>query len=576
MIMKKIISFLTAVSLFMCGMNVFAKDSSFSDVKGHWAQEVINKYASNGYISGYPDGSFRPQNNVSVEEFCRIVCAVKGINYRILSGSWSLPYIREMIGNGVIERNDYEDYSMPMTREQVAKAVVSLMTGEYYPKNIEQFKKHITDAEQISAGYDEYVLKTYISGVLGGYDDASWKPRAGVTRAEILSVLERVFNKDMRVVPEILSNVSSQNPNQSYYYSAAVQVRKNTNANAMQYRLYGSDAIYLTEDDVSTGLKMVNEIQGAQGFAMILRYDISKLKENRDKLNKLYIDAKWVKNGSKDHALGLWYYTYDVDKTDWNNNLYYKNVNGSAIAGDDISGYNSVISNINATLPTWGNASMAIPNEEKAEPVVSAVRNAENKYIFDITELADEIILKAGDDNMAEFILTSVNYDGYMLDDDKPQIYIAGENAPKLNAEYNVGSSDFEMDYSDVSINLSASDATLNGGMLKIETVDDIENIAFFTPGQEILFEFTAPVEGDYLMKINSSASTSAGGIVGFSVNDEYFETEFPYGEGWNIYQWSDVKKVHLKQGKNVLSIVDVKLNATYLINIRNVSFELQ
>lgn len=548
--------------------------TQFTDIGGHWAEATIKEYTGRGILSGYPDGTFRPDNGVSAAEFCRIVSAVQGINYKISGGSWSLPYIREMMAAGVIERGDYDDYDAKMTREQVAKAVVPLMAGEYYPKDLTQFGQYISDFGEVSNSHGENVIKTYILGVMSGYEDGTWRPQSEVTRAEILSILDRVFNKDLRSLPEALQGASTESPEQSYYYTAAVQVRRNTSANNMQYRLYGSNSVYMEEDDVSTGLKLFNEVQGAQGFGMVLRYDVSDIKAKRDKLQRLYLDVTWSKGGTAGNALGLWYYSYEADKTDWNNNLYYKNNNGSAVAGDDISGYNSVISNINASLPSWGDTSAAVPDAEKTKPLASAARSDDGKYIIELTDIADDLIAHAREDGTVELILTTVNYDDYGQEDDKPQIYLAGEKAPRLNAEYDTqGGAIGDIDYSGVSIDLKPADATLSGAMI-IETVDGIENIAYFVHDQQIDFEFEAPVAGEYMMKLNYSASDSAGGTVGFKINDEYFEHDFPSGNGWTEYGFTDVKTVNLKQGKNTLTINDVKLNATYLINIRDVVFE--
>ena len=550
-----------------------AGNAKFSDVGGHWAQDVIERYAENGYINGYPDGTFKPDNGVTVAEFCRIVSAVKGINYRISSGSWSLPYIREMAASGVIENTDFDDYDTEMTREQVAKAALTLMTGEYYPKDLTKYEQYIADIGEVTPSHKDYVIKTYISGVLGGYEDGSWHPTSGVTRAEILSVLDRVFNKDMREVPEVIGAAASESPEQSYYYSAAVQIRNSTNASSMQYRLYGSDAQYMEDNDDATGLKLSNEIQGAQGFAMVLRYDVSDIKKKNDKLEKLYLEAQWLKGGTAENALGLWYYDYSADKTEWNNPLYYKNVNGSAVAGDDTAGYNSVVSNITATLPTWGNTTMAVTNDKKTKPIVSSPRTDKNTYVFDLTGQKDEILKRAGDKGTVEFIITTVNYDDYEQDDDKPQIFTAGAKAPMLKAEYNAGDG---IDYTGLTVNLKPADAELNGGALNIEEVDGVQNIAYFVQDQEIVFNFDAPAEGDYLMRMNTSASDSAGGTVKLTLNGESFEHEFPHGEGWAQYSLKDIKTVHLNKGENTLSITGVKWNATYLINIRDVVFEIQ
>lgn len=45
----------------------------FSDVQGNWAQSCISELTNRGIISGYPDGSFRPNNPVTRAEFASMV-----------------------------------------------------------------------------------------------------------------------------------------------------------------------------------------------------------------------------------------------------------------------------------------------------------------------------------------------------------------------------------------------------------------------------------------------------------------------------------------------------------------------
>jgi hypothetical protein len=40
----------------------------FVDIDGHWAEEKIRRVATAGYISGYPDGTFRPDNSITKVE----------------------------------------------------------------------------------------------------------------------------------------------------------------------------------------------------------------------------------------------------------------------------------------------------------------------------------------------------------------------------------------------------------------------------------------------------------------------------------------------------------------------------
>ena len=39
-----------------------------TDTNGHWAESTINSWINSGYISGYPDGTFRPNNAISRAE----------------------------------------------------------------------------------------------------------------------------------------------------------------------------------------------------------------------------------------------------------------------------------------------------------------------------------------------------------------------------------------------------------------------------------------------------------------------------------------------------------------------------
>lgn len=53
--------------------NGSAKKNVFYDVMGRWSEESVGKLVNQGLISGYPDGSFRPENNMSRSEFCVVI-----------------------------------------------------------------------------------------------------------------------------------------------------------------------------------------------------------------------------------------------------------------------------------------------------------------------------------------------------------------------------------------------------------------------------------------------------------------------------------------------------------------------
>jgi uncharacterized repeat protein (TIGR02543 family) len=50
-----------------------AGGSSFTDIEGHWAQAYIEKAAALGWIQGYPDGTFRPDSNITRAETMTLI-----------------------------------------------------------------------------------------------------------------------------------------------------------------------------------------------------------------------------------------------------------------------------------------------------------------------------------------------------------------------------------------------------------------------------------------------------------------------------------------------------------------------
>ena len=50
----------------------------FNDISGHWAEASINRAAAIGWVNGYPDGSFKPEQPITRAEFMTLVNRVMG------------------------------------------------------------------------------------------------------------------------------------------------------------------------------------------------------------------------------------------------------------------------------------------------------------------------------------------------------------------------------------------------------------------------------------------------------------------------------------------------------------------
>ena len=54
------------------GLNV-----TFVDIAGHWAEKAIEKLAHDGIVSGYPDGTFRPDEKMTRAEVCALISKLR-------------------------------------------------------------------------------------------------------------------------------------------------------------------------------------------------------------------------------------------------------------------------------------------------------------------------------------------------------------------------------------------------------------------------------------------------------------------------------------------------------------------
>ncbi|NLJ77204.1 MAG: S-layer homology domain-containing protein, partial [Peptococcaceae bacterium] len=47
--------------------------ASMPDVNSHWAQASVEKWVDSGLAKGYPDGTFKPDNNITRAEFVALL-----------------------------------------------------------------------------------------------------------------------------------------------------------------------------------------------------------------------------------------------------------------------------------------------------------------------------------------------------------------------------------------------------------------------------------------------------------------------------------------------------------------------
>lgn len=201
---------LAASLLLSAAGSVFA----FTDVdSNHWAANDIAKLSNAGYINGYEDGSFAPSAFITRAEFVTIINKVKGAAVRsyktypdVSSDAWYADQIDIAATAGFI--TGYDDGSIRpdacISRAEVA--VVCYKAWNLSPEGQLSF----TDSSSIGSWAQTQIATLVAKNVLSGYEDGSFRPGEPITRAEVAKIVSRMM--DMTTTAAQTTNSTVVNP----------------------------------------------------------------------------------------------------------------------------------------------------------------------------------------------------------------------------------------------------------------------------------------------------------------------------------------------------------------------------
>ncbi len=108
----------------------------FSDVEiGQWSTGYINAVADYGYILGYPNGYYMPNNNITYAEMTTIVLRLLGYNSDILGDNWPYAYMNKARELGITDKITLGDYDI-INREQVCQLIDNALSEKIYGKEV--------------------------------------------------------------------------------------------------------------------------------------------------------------------------------------------------------------------------------------------------------------------------------------------------------------------------------------------------------------------------------------------------------------------------------------------------------
>lgn len=162
----------------------------FSDVKSsHWYVKSLAKLVGMEGIDGYKDGTFRPQTEIKVAEFTKLLLAAAGYKEEVTKGKWYTNYVARAKALGVIEEGDNYNYESGMKRKDMAKMICKLLDIKPSTSGTSVFTDaRNIDSRWIDAAFNEYLIMGY-----GKEGARTFKPMQTATRAEVTEMVIRAL-----------------------------------------------------------------------------------------------------------------------------------------------------------------------------------------------------------------------------------------------------------------------------------------------------------------------------------------------------------------------------------------------
>ncbi len=276
--------------------------AALSDIDNHWANKEISYMVEKEILKGYPDGSFKPTNNITKAEFYKVINGLIGyslktdINFKdVKEERWFFEEVEKGVAAKYIIEEENLFPETKITREEVARILSVVFDVEVDNESGKKFTDFAEIPENLRGIFGGLVR----DGYLAGYPDGSVKPKGEIQRSEVV---------------KLLSNISGEIINKKGIYSKDIE--KNMLVNAKDVTLKDMTIkgnLYLTEgigdgEVVLDNIKIEGSLSvkgGGVNSIIIKNSELSKIIIGKDeKIERLVLENTTVNGKIVDSFYG--------------------------------------------------------------------------------------------------------------------------------------------------------------------------------------------------------------------------------------------------------------------------------
>ncbi|MCM3788856.1 S-layer homology domain-containing protein [Domibacillus indicus] len=206
--MKKAVSIVMAlVLLFPLLPFLNSKVRAADDVTGITLEKEIRAVIAAGVMSGYEDGTYKPANSVTREEFATFLARALELPagpamFNDVSPSAKLaPYIYAAAAAGIVNGGSNGNFSPKMTITRKDMALMISNALDYLKKEAVYVQPDFTDIDNLSSAHRIAIGKSVNLGIISGYGDGRFGPEDNARRDEAAAFIYRLLDGDLPEPP---------------------------------------------------------------------------------------------------------------------------------------------------------------------------------------------------------------------------------------------------------------------------------------------------------------------------------------------------------------------------------------
>ena len=185
----------TRLCTVVCAAALCVSASAFSDTDGHWASGAIDRWSRDKVITGFEDGTFRPEQPITRAQMASMLGKIFGWTEKapnqftdLSDTAWYADAILRANAAGVILGSDGQVRpEATITRQEAA-----VMIYRAFRMEMQESSAAFTDQGDIAPWAAQAVSTMAAKGYINGMGDGRFAPQGQLTRAQAATILNNI------------------------------------------------------------------------------------------------------------------------------------------------------------------------------------------------------------------------------------------------------------------------------------------------------------------------------------------------------------------------------------------------